>query len=185
MINAVAQKKFLETEITNGLISVHFYLPDSNKGYYRATRFDWSGLITSLKYNGHDFYGQWYETYSPTTHDAVMGPVEEFSPVGYNEAKVGGSFIKIGVGALSKLDDSAYSSYMLYQILNPGKWKVKKKSDQIQFVHELNDVEYSYEYKKTIKLTNGKPGLVLSHSLKNTGQRTIGINGIMRLGMTT
>src|SRR5665647_447674 len=173
MISAIPPEKFPEAEITNGLIRAHFYLPDSNKGYYQATRFDWSGVISSLEYDGHSFYGQWFEKYSPITHDAVMGPVEEFAPIGYSEAKSGGNFLKIGVGMLSKPDEAAYNSFKLYTIANPGKWKIKKKADQIQFVHKLNDSEYSYEYHKTIQLTKGKPELVLTHSLKNTGKKTI------------
>lgn len=173
MISATQQEKFPEVEITNGLIRAHFYLPDSNKGYYQGTRFDWSGVISSLEYEGHSFFGQWFEKYSPTIHDAIMGPVEEFAPIGYSEAMAGGSFLKIGVGTLAKPDESAYSSFKYYTIANPGKWKIKKKADQIQFVHELNDAGYSYEYHKTTQLTKGKPELILKHTLKNTGKKTI------------
>jgi hypothetical protein len=172
-IGAKQQEKFPEAEITNGIIRAHFYLPDSKNGYYQATRFDWSGNITSLEYKGHNYYGKWFEKYSPTIHDVVMGPVEEFDQVGYSEAKIGGSFIKIGVGALSKPEESVYNKFKLYQIVNHGKWKVRKKSDQIQFTHNLNDTEYSYEYSKTVRLTKGKPEMVLTHTLKNTGRRTI------------
>ena len=35
---------------------------------------------------GHSFSGQWFEKYDPLLHDAVMGPVEAFSPLGYEEA---------------------------------------------------------------------------------------------------
>ncbi len=173
LISATQQEKFPEAEITNGLIRAHFYLPDSRDGYYQATRFDWSGVITSLEYEGHSYYGQWFDKYSPTIHDAIMGPVEEFAPVGYSEAKSGERFLKIGVGTLSKPEEPAYSSFKLYAIANPGKWKIKKKADQIQFIHELNDSEYSYKYSKTLRLTKGKPELVLTHSLKNTGKKTI------------
>src|ERR1700750_2455362 len=86
-----------QAEITNGLIRAHLYLPDAEKGYYRATRFDWSGVINDLEYKGHHYYGQWYEKYSPTINDAIMGPVEAFDPIGYDEAKPGEGFIKIGV----------------------------------------------------------------------------------------
>ena len=33
-----------QAEITNGQIRVKLYLPDARNGYYRATRFDWSGV---------------------------------------------------------------------------------------------------------------------------------------------
>jgi len=173
MIGATQQEKFPEAEISNGIIRAHFYLPDSKNGYYQATRFDWSGIITSLEYKGHNYYGKWFEKYSPTIHDVVMGPVEEFDQVGYSAAKIGGTFVKIGVGSLTKPEESVYNRFKLYQIANQGKWKVKKKSDQIQFIHILNDTEYPYEYTKTIQLTKGKPEMVLTHTLKNTGQQTI------------
>ena len=41
---------FPQAQITNGLIQVKLYLPDPKNGYYRATRFDWSGEIASLHY---------------------------------------------------------------------------------------------------------------------------------------
>ncbi len=173
MIGAAQEGKFPESQISNGILGAHFYLPDLNKGYYRATRFDWSGLITNLDFKGHQFYGQWYEKYDPQIHDVVMGPVEEFGQVGYTDVKPGGIFIKIGVGALQKPDESAYSSFKLYKITNPGKWKIKTKSGQVQFVHQIKEGEYSYEYDKTISLVKGKAELVIQHSLKNTGIKTI------------
>ena len=60
---------FPSAEIANGQIRAKIYLPDPKNGYYRATRFDWSGVISSLKYKGHDYFGQWFETYNPKTHD--------------------------------------------------------------------------------------------------------------------
>ncbi len=172
-IGAAQEGKFPEAKISNGIISAHFYLPDFNNGYYRATRFDWSGLITNLDYKGHQFYGKWYEKYDPQIHDVVMGPVEEFGQIGYSDVKQGESFIKIGVGALQKPDESAYSSFKLYKITNPGKWKIKTKSDQVRFVHQLKEGEYSYDYDKTISLVKGKPELRIQHTLKNTGTKTI------------
>jgi len=35
-----------QTEISNGIIKASLYLPDTNNGYYRATRFDWAGIIS-------------------------------------------------------------------------------------------------------------------------------------------
>ncbi len=43
-----------EVGISNGLLDVRLYLPDPNIGIYRASRFDWSGVISSLKYEGHE-----------------------------------------------------------------------------------------------------------------------------------
>lgn len=162
------------SEISNGYISAKLYLPDANEGYYQATRFDWSGLIASLDYKGHSYYGQWFEKYSPKTHDAVTGPVESFSPIGYQEAKPGESFIMIGVGVLRKPADKAYNSFTLYDIENGGKWTVKKEKDRVEFSQELHDsTGYAYIYTKTVRLVKGRPQMVLEHSLKNIGQKAI------------
>ena len=165
--------KFPQTEISNGLIHAKIYLPDSHKGYYQGTRFDWSGNMPSLVYNGHEYFGQWFTKYSPEIHDVIMGPVEEFTPLDYLETKPGGSFLKIGVGVLSKPDDKPYTFSRLYPVLNSGKWKVDKQSDRVQFIHELNDKTYSYQYEKSVQLIKGKPELVLTHTLRNTGTHTI------------
>lgn len=47
-----------EAEITNGPIRVRLYLPDANTGFYRGTRFDWSGVIADVEYAGHNYYPQ-------------------------------------------------------------------------------------------------------------------------------
>jgi hypothetical protein len=47
-------------------------------GYYRATRFDWSGVVASLEFQGHNYFGVWFPHYDPKLHDAITGPVEEY-----------------------------------------------------------------------------------------------------------
>ncbi|MCW3090067.1 MAG: hypothetical protein JWP81_1136, partial [Ferruginibacter sp.] len=126
-----------------------------------------------LEYKGHSYFGQWFDKYTPTSHDAIMGPVEDFAPVGYDEAKVGEGFLKIGIGIVSKPKEPKYFFVNPYPIINPGIWKVKKKTNQVEFVQKLDDKEYSYQYKKTVQLVKGKPEMVLLHTLKNTGKRTI------------
>src|SRR6202000_799683 len=49
----------------------------------------------------------------------------------------------------------------------------KKSAAQIEFRHELADSAISYTYTKRVSLTKGKPELILSHTLKNTGQAVI------------
>ena len=168
------QEKSLETEITNGLITAKLYLPDIESGYYRGSRFDWSGVMPELKYEGHDYFGQWFRDYDPKIHDAICGPVEEFSPIGYEQAPVGGEFIRIGIGGLRKPDETAFQRFGYYDFANPGKWTVKKSKDQVVFTHQLRDVAgYSYHYQKTVRLIKGKPQMILEHTLKNTGTKTI------------
>lgn len=176
LVLVIAATSFInlnDAEITNGMISAHIYMPDAVNGYYRGVRFDRSGIIGSLTYQQHSYFGQWFKTYIPTKDDAIMGPVEAFDPVGYNEAKTGGSFIKIGVGVLLKPDSLPYSFSKPYQLINAGKWTKKGKGNEIQFTHTLVDSTYSYQYVKSVKLVKNQPLLTISHTLKNTGSRTI------------
>lgn len=160
-------------EISNGRIRAEIYLPDVEKGYYRGTRFDWSGVMPVLEHEGHSYFGKWFKKYDPKVHESVMGPVEEFSPLGYEEAEIGDNFVKIGVGALIKQEESQYNKFKTYEIQDSGEWKIEKSSDQIVFNHVLKDNFYSYEYNKKISLSLGKSEMTITHSLKNSGNQTI------------
>jgi hypothetical protein len=181
--------EFPSAEIANGRIRAKIYLPDAQNGYYRGTRFDWSGVVYSLQYKRHNYYGPWFQRTDPKVHDfvyegpdivggpcsSITGPVDEFGQVGWAEAKPGGRFIKIGVGALRRGDEDRYDNYRLYEIVNPGKWSIGKSRDSIDFTQELTDSSsgYGYVYRKTLRLVKGKPEMVLEHRLKNTGTRPI------------
>ncbi len=173
-----AAADFPRAGITNGLIEAGLYLPDAQQGYYRGTRFDWSGQIYSLKYKDHQYFGQWFPRYDPKLHDSILGPVEEYktgdSALGYADAKPGGTFVRIGVGVVRKPEERAFQSFRTYDIVDPGKWKIRQKGDSIEFTHELRDqTGYAYVYRKTVRLVKGKPEMVLEHSLKNTGRKPI------------
>jgi len=171
--SAYTQGSYPKASIQNKLIKVESPLPDPNNGYYRGARFDWSGQISSLKWKGHEYFGQWFESYRPTLHDAIMGPVEAFAPIGYETAKPGESFLVIGIGMVKKVEEPRYSIATEYPVINSGSWKVKSKKDRIHYKQLFADKGYAYEYDKTVSLTKDKPELVLSHSLKNTGIQTL------------
>jgi hypothetical protein len=182
-----------QAAISNGQITARMYLPDAQNGYYRSTRFDWSGAVYSLEYKGHEFYGPWYNRIDPSVINwvhqgpeivsgpcsALMGPVNEFAlPLGWDDAKAGGTFIKIGVGVLRRPDDARYNQYRPYEVLDPGKWTVKKTRDSVEFVQDLSapDLGYGYVYRKTVRLTKGKPEMTIEHTLRNTGKLAIHSN---------
>ena len=175
-ISSITIAKSPESEIRNGLIRAKLCLPDPQNGYYKGSRFDWSGNISSLTYNGHEYFGRWFTAGDPDLHDSIMGPAEEFAPLGYEETKPGATFVKIGIGTLIKPDDQAYASGRPLSILNHGIRKVNNQPDQIEFIHELKDPNYSYSYQKIVQLVNSKAQLILFHRLKNTGKRTIETN---------
>lgn len=168
--------QFPQAEITNGIIRARLYLPDDKEGYYRGSRFDWSGVMPELEYDGHAYFGKWFNKYDPMMHDAIMGPVQDFYPIGYDEAKVGESFLKIGIGMITKPEEPKYFFANAYPITNGGEWKVRKKTDQVEFVQTLDDPKYAYRYKKTVQLVKDKAEMALLHSLKNTGKTTLETN---------
>ncbi|MHB1176872.1 MAG: hypothetical protein ACYCZO_00915 [Daejeonella sp.] len=174
LTGSTAFAQYPEASISNGLIEAKLYLPDAREGFYRAMRFDWAGVISSLRYKNHEYFGQWYNKHDPKVHDAIQGPVEAFDPIGYDAAEPGETFIKIGVGTLRKINMSPYRFSTPFEIIDGGNWKVRKRKNRVDFTHELNDGNgYAYIYKKTLLLPKNKPELVLKHSLKNVGKKPI------------
>ena len=182
-----------DVQISNGILQVKLYTPDPVNGFYRGTRFDWSGIIGSLKYSGHDYYGPWFTKTDPAVRDYIYqgpdiiagassditGPSEEFltnnEALGFREASPGGTFLKLGVGVLRKPDNAAYSMFRVYNIVDHGKWSVQAKPQSVQFTQTINDLSsgYGYVYQKIVRLVPGKPQMLIEHRLTNTGKRPI------------
>jgi hypothetical protein len=164
-----------QAEISKGNIHAKLYLPDAQNGYYQATRFDWSGVIASLEWKGHNYFGKWFDRYDPKINDAISGPVEEFDELGYKDAVAGGTFVKIGVGALRKPQDQPYDKFTTYPIVDGGNWICRVTKGRAEYRHTLRNTNgYAYEYRKVLRLT--PDGMVLEHTLKNTGKKTIVTN---------
>jgi hypothetical protein len=178
--------------MSNGVLRAKIYLPDAQKGFYRGTRFDWAGVMSSLEYQGHNYYGPFFEKFDPAVSDveigdpvvagiasAASGPVEEFigadgAALGYSAAKPGETFCKIGVGALRKPDNAAYSQYANYAIVDGGKRTLKTGPDWIEFTQQVDcGAEYGYSYRKTIRFLKNEPAMVIEDRLSNTGKKPI------------
>jgi hypothetical protein len=192
MSQTYSPNEYPKSELSNGVLKVKVYLPDAEKGLYRGTRFDWAGVIGSLEYKGHSYFGPFFEKFDPAVDDveignpikaginsAASGPVEEFigrdgAALGYVEAKPGETFCKIGVGSLRKIDNAAYSSYTQYPIVDGGKRSVKSGANWIEFTQELAcGSGYAYLYTKTVRLLKNEPVMVIEDRLVNTGKRAI------------
>jgi len=162
--------------LSNGTLDVLVFVPNSVEGYYRSTRFDWSGVVACVSYNGHKFFGEWFQDYDPHTNDAITGPVEEFrsedGAIGYADAKPGDLFVKPGVGVLRKVDDSPYKFGFPYPLIDAGKWTVTTQAHSVTFTHTLKGPSgFAYIYGKTLSIDGST--MTLSHSLRNTGQKAI------------
>jgi hypothetical protein len=185
-----------QVQISNGFLTAGVYLPDRDRGFYRGTRFDWSGVFSSLQYEHHEFYGKWFQRAVPSVHDfqfdgpeivvgaasAITGPVEEFTTnnhaLGFDEAKPGQHFVKIGVGVLLKSDTAPYDRFRPYKIVDQGTRTTKTSTNSVEFTQAIEDKSsgYGYVYRKIVTLTPGRPQMVLTHSLRNTGAKPIESN---------
>ena len=177
-------------QIANARIVADLYLPDPDVGFYRGTRFDWSGVISRLQCDGHEYYGAWFTERQPSVrdfifrgadivagpHSAITGPAEEFvAPQGYDSAQPDETFVKIGVGVLRRMDATEYSCYDNYELVDSGKWSTRQNAGSIEFTQEIADPVsgYGYEYTKTVSLVDQRPELVIAHTLRNTGRLPI------------
>ena len=179
---AFTSVRFPKVTLTNGMLQILVLLPDAAHGYYRGPRFDWSGMVAQATYHGHTFFGEWKTPHDSVGNDDVVGPADEFGmgylgatgPLGYTEAKPGENFLKIGVGLQRKIEEAEYDFYHNYQIITPGTWKIRHDRSWIEFHQELSDGRgYGYSYMKKISLPRGRPEMVITHTLKNTGTKPI------------
>lgn len=164
--------------LTNGTIDAQVFLPDVKDGYYRGSRFDWAGVVPCVAYKGHTFFGEWFQRYDPLIADAITGPVEEFSSsegaIGYNQAKAGDPFVKIGVGVVRKLADEPYKFMGQYPVIDAGTRTVKVRTRSVTMTQRLKGPNgVAYLYTKTLSLDAHGAVLTLDHSLKNLGTTTI------------
>lgn len=172
--NEMNLDRYPSLTLSNDEVEMKVYLPDPENGLYRATRFDWSGVIGSVRYKDHEYFGYWKETQDPLFHEDLTGPVEGYIDpgLGYAEAEPGGEFVRIGIGVIEKPGEAEYSFRNSYRLLDPGEWTIDHGSDWISFKQILNSaIGYAYVYQKTITLKND--GFVMEHRLENRGTRVI------------
>jgi hypothetical protein len=182
-----------KSQIDNGVLKATVLLPDKDKGFYRGVRFDWSGMLSSLKYGDQEYYGLWFDRVADNVRDflfdkdeiiaatntGAVGPAEVYdgeAPASWAEAPAGGGFLKIGVGVLRKpAAGGNYSQFNVYEPVNLGVWKVVTAKDRVEFTHTVTDPAsgYGYVYRKVVRLVAGKPQMQIEHSLKNTGTKPI------------
>jgi hypothetical protein len=66
--------------IANARITARIAPPGAN-AFYRGTRFDQAGVVTSLKLNGREFYGPWFEARLNPSSDFTASAVWSCIPM--------------------------------------------------------------------------------------------------------
>src|SRR5271157_3614484 len=157
--------------ISAGELTADVYLPNAECGFYRGTRFDRSGIIGSLRYRGHEYFGQWKDFHDPLFHDCITGPAEEFEAADTPDqdsrcASEESPFLRLGVGLLRKVGDGDFRRFHRYPIIDDTGWKITGASNQISFPHSASSpTGMSYQYFKTLHLDELLPILSLAHRL--------------------
>jgi len=183
---ATALEDFPHVQISNGLITAQVY-PPGKKQLYQGTRFDHAGVVFHVTYKGQDYSTYWFDhfvidpsddgQYPPGTEHsccATSGPMEEFAAVGFEEAGMGGRFLKPGIGIFKRDNDNALK-FPTLPALDEGKRSFKATKNSARFTQDLQDPQsgYGYNYVKTVTLLPGKPRITITHVLKNTGKKDI------------
>lgn len=155
--------------ISKGELSATLDTPYRIDSFNQGTRFDRTGVFTSLNKGGRCWCGEWFEKKNPLGHDCVCGPSEEFIMPGYEDIPLGGTFVKIGVGRLVKTLSEPYDRFKLFEMADPGVMDIDASADEARFRHTLDG---AYIYDKSIRLVSDSE-LVISHRLENTGSDPI------------
>ena len=178
--------KSRHVNISNGLISAQVF-PPGEGALYKGTRFDHAGVVMHITYRGQNYTDYWFDRFVTDPSDtsrrptgtqtsccAVSGPVEEFAAVGFEEAGMGGRFLKPGIGIFKRDSDNPLQ-FPTLPVLNEGTRSFKSGKSDAVFVQDLQDKEsgYGYHYTKTVALVSGKPQMTIGHALKNTGSKPI------------
>jgi hypothetical protein len=160
--------------LEQGDLRVHVLLPDAEHGYYRDTRFDWSGLVGLVEWRGHTFFGGTGSKgpgYSLGTSDEYKDVLPVLGgPDGTNEIER----IRIGVGVLTPLVVAAgKGNQVRWKLAEPFPWEIRRGTNFVEFSQIVTHGPWGYELSKRIELTTGADGFTIARRLKNTGEKTI------------
>jgi len=143
---------------------------------YTGSRFDWTGIITEISYRGHSFCVP--EQYEEGKGSGGIGFCTEFGidkPIGYDDLSVGGEFLKIGAGLVTKKADTPYNFFEPAPLRG---LEIKEEfwtNEKYKIVSELNDGNgYNVLLTKIISIEDNL--LTIYYFLENEGSKNISTN---------
>lgn len=179
------------TTLESPLMSARVFLPtikgpddqatDASKNFYQGSRFEHGSMIGDILYGAdREVYGHglWRAPHDPHWPESGVGLASEFGcgddgascagkgditngVLGYEDAKAGEPFLKIGVGALIKgscpdcaAGDDVYHFNSPYEFYRPPSWRIlpSPAENEITFVSEETVGKFGYRIQKTVRL---------------------------------
>ncbi|RYZ80402.1 MAG: hypothetical protein EOO68_37425, partial [Moraxellaceae bacterium] len=132
-------------------------------------RFDNTAMVNQVRLNG-------------STYLAPNGLVDEFGidgtgVIGFEAAKAGDNFLKIGVGKLVRHYGEDYDFWHQYKIRQLLPVRVQRKGDVVT-VRQNGYLahKYGYAYTKRYRVLPKSATLVIEYELRNSGRRPITFN---------
>jgi len=155
--------------LKNNNLEIHIDHPLEN---YQAARFDWTGKIRVVNFQNSPISGI-ERTDNQQEQTLGKGFYNEFGidmALGFEEAKIGGWFHKIGVGLLKKTDNT-YAFNKSYEI-QPAVFEVSETTNKLLIKCQSKLVNgYAYTLIKTIELQESS--FIIHYHFDNTGEKSI------------
>jgi len=144
---------------------------------YVGSRFDWTGKITQITFQGRHTFCTEEMTDPASLHRGGRGLFNEFGidgPIGYQECPVGDVFLKLGVGLLTRVSDEPYDFFLPYPVA-PGvtRWELDERSVSFEF-RCATPRGHAIELHKDIVLDGS--GFSIDYALTNRGATTLKTN---------
>ena len=155
--------------LKNNTLEIHIDLPQEN---YNFSRFDWTGKIVSVKFK-NILVSTVENIDCDNEHLFGKGFYNEFgidTALGFEDAKIGDWFHKIGVGLLKK-DSNEYLFNNKYEI-KPAKFETTNNSNSF-LITCSSDTINGYSYLLTKKIELFETHFTITYNLKNTGEKNI------------
>lgn len=141
---------------------------------YRGSRFDWNGLVSSVKFQGIQVLGQEKPLFQRNARIFGRGLHNEFGiirPLGYDECQSGQWFPKIGTGWL-KRDDKPYSFFTQYPV-EPVTTTFEKTDDSRVVFTSNSGVRNGWGWHYTKEIEVKENSFVIRYSLENIGSKVL------------
>jgi hypothetical protein len=195
---------YVNISLSSPYMSAKVFMPMESEGFtndrfYIGSRFEHGSMIGDfLIGNDREVYGRglWREPHNPNWPESGVGLASEFGcghdgvacvgrgdiyngVLGYDTAKAGEPFLKIGVGALIKgscpacswKDDDVYKFNSPYKFFRPPSWKVLSSPgpNEVTIYSEEKLGEFGYGITKTTRLDGNV--LTVRSLLTNLGKK--------------